>query len=101
MAKRTTRRPPQTSDPDVGVMTETHTDVQGDEVREASAAQKVPVAVASDRPQTTAADVREGEVTYDDIAALAYDLWVRRGHAHGNDFDDWLQAERELRERRQ
>jgi hypothetical protein len=32
-----------------------------------------------------------------DIANRAYRLWERRGHGHGHDLDDWLQAERELR----
>jgi hypothetical protein len=32
------------------------------------------------------------------IAARAYDLYLARGAQHGNDLDDWLRAERELRE---
>ena len=32
-----------------------------------------------------------------DIADRAYELYQRRGGEHGQDMDDWLQAERELR----
>ncbi|MHB8481976.1 MAG: DUF2934 domain-containing protein [Nitrospiria bacterium] len=28
------------------------------------------------------------------ISEAAYDLFVKRGAAHGNDLDDWLEAER-------
>jgi hypothetical protein len=37
--------------------------------------------------------------TDDAIAARAYELYQARGGTHGADMDDWLQAERELRER--
>ena len=32
-----------------------------------------------------------------DIARRAYELYERRGRDHGRDWEDWLQAERELR----
>jgi hypothetical protein len=32
------------------------------------------------------------------IALRAYDLWESRGRHHGGDLDDWLQAERELKQ---
>ena len=35
--------------------------------------------------------------THTAIAARAYELFLRRGGAHGADWDDWLAAERELR----
>ena len=31
-----------------------------------------------------------------DIATRAYELFVQRGGEHGNDWNDWLRAEREL-----
>ncbi len=31
------------------------------------------------------------------IARRAYEIYVARGASDGNDLDDWLQAERELR----
>jgi hypothetical protein len=33
-----------------------------------------------------------------DIARRAYELYLRRGGDHGHDLDDWLQAERQLRD---
>lgn len=35
-----------------------------------------------------------------DIRRRAYQLYLERGGAHGSDFDDWLEAERELRDGR-
>jgi len=31
-----------------------------------------------------------------DIEARAYQIYIGRGAAHGNDLDDWLQAERQV-----
>lgn len=39
--------------------------------------------------------------TYDEIAEAAYLLYLERGGVDGRDFDDWLEAERELKARRQ
>ena len=36
-------------------------------------------------------------VTADDVARRAHDLYLSRGEAHGQDVDDWLRAEQELR----
>jgi len=36
--------------------------------------------------------------TNDDIAQRAYQIFERRGYSHGCDVEDWLQAERELRQ---
>jgi hypothetical protein len=30
------------------------------------------------------------------IAACAYELFLKRGQAHGHDLDDWLEAERAI-----
>jgi hypothetical protein len=38
------------------------------------------------------------EPTREDIARRAYQLFEDRGGEHGHDWDDWLQAERELRD---
>jgi hypothetical protein len=35
----------------------------------------------------------------DRVARRAYELYLARGGGHGQDFDDWLAAERELRRR--
>ena len=54
-----------------------------------------PIASAADRapkalPQPVTVDVG-------DIARRAYDLYLARGCEPGQDVDDWMQAERELR----
>jgi hypothetical protein len=37
-------------------------------------------------------------VTHEDIAKLAHSYWVARGHAHGSPHEDWVRAERELKQ---
>jgi hypothetical protein len=39
----------------------------------------------------------EPEPTIDQIAQRAYEIYQSRGGADGQDMEDWLQAERELR----
>jgi hypothetical protein len=36
------------------------------------------------------------EPTRDEIALRAYHIYLERGCTHGNEFDDWVRAEREL-----
>jgi len=38
--------------------------------------------------------------SYDEIAEAAYHRYLRRGGGDGQDFDDWVEAERELKSRR-
>jgi hypothetical protein len=38
--------------------------------------------------------------SYDEIAEAAYHRYLSRGGGDGQDFDDWVEAERELRSRR-
>ena len=38
--------------------------------------------------------------SYEEIAEAAYQRYLSRGGDHGRDFDDWVEAERQLRERR-
>jgi len=38
--------------------------------------------------------------TYDEIAEAAYQRYLQRGGSDGQDFEDWLEAERELKSRR-
>lgn len=33
----------------------------------------------------------------EEIARRAYEIYLRRGSSNGHDFDDWLEAERQLR----
>jgi hypothetical protein len=44
-------------------------------------------------PQTTNPPVK---VPFDKIAMRAYEKWCKRGQTHGNDKQDWLEAEAEL-----
>ena len=34
-----------------------------------------------------------------EIGLRAYEIFIERGSVHGHDLDDWLQAERELKEK--
>ena len=40
------------------------------------------------------------EPSDEEIRARAYEMYLERGGQHGLDFDDWVRAERELRQRR-
>jgi hypothetical protein len=37
-------------------------------------------------------------VSEDAIARRAYEIYISRGAQHGQDFDDWIAAERELKQ---
>ena len=50
--------------------------------------------IAEDR-----ANAPVGAPTNDAIRARAHEIYEARGAGHGHDVNDWLQAERELRER--
>lgn len=49
---------------------------------------------------TSAADTEpvaaESSPTIEEIQARAYEIYLERGGADGNDMEDWLRAEREL-----
>jgi hypothetical protein len=49
---------------------------------------------ARTEPQTA-----EGHPTREGIELRAHQIYVERGGAHGQDLEDWLQAERELLEK--
>jgi hypothetical protein len=69
----------------------------------ASAADATPIA----EPIDSAADMSVGagssdsaaarQPSYDEIAEAAYHRYLQRGGQHGQDFDDWVEAERSLR----
>jgi hypothetical protein len=44
----------------------------------------------------TDTDVPSPEAAHDRIAQRAYELYLARGASDGQDWDDWLEAEREL-----
>lgn len=64
----------------------------------AGALQSGTVDAASDM-STSNADSFD-DPTYDEIAEAAYQRYLQRGGTDGRDFDDWLEAERELKARR-
>jgi hypothetical protein len=39
-----------------------------------------------------------GHVSSEEVARRAYDLYLSRGGGHGLDFDDWIEAERQLKQ---
>jgi Protein of unknown function (DUF2934) len=54
------------------------------------------VASAADRAPEPASAIPS--VTESDIARRAHELYLAGGGEHGHDIDDWLRAERELRD---
>jgi hypothetical protein len=70
----------------------------------ASVSATQPIAVASDMnvPATPEglADADAFSPSHDEIAEAAYHRFMQRGGGHGQDFEDWLEAERLLRSRR-
>ena len=62
-----------------------------------------PLATAPDTGASAPASDNGGarqQPTYDEIAEAAYYRHLNRGGNEGGEFDDWVEAERELRERR-
>jgi hypothetical protein len=58
--------------------------------------------VSLGEPRAEAADTtpRGYEPSYEEIAEEAYRRYLNRGGSDGRDFEDWLEAERDLRSRR-
>jgi len=44
----------------------------------------------------SAPEFKAGADRYECIAQLAYEMYEKRGREHGMDFDDWLEAERQM-----
>jgi Protein of unknown function (DUF2934) len=67
----------------------------------AAPAQPKPKRVRSSAaPPDSSADAASAEPTVDDIRRRAYQRYLERGGNHGQHFDDWLEAEKELRSRK-
>ena len=49
-----------------------------------------------DAPTRAESQHRYFEVLGSRIAKRAYELYARRGQEHGHDFEDWLEAERQI-----
>ena len=58
-------------------------------------ANKGAAPVADRAPKSSA---EPATIANSDVARRAYDLYLARGCEHGHDVDDWVQAERELRQ---
>lgn len=55
---------------------------------------------AAPRPEAADLGAGQSDPTHAEIAVAAYLRYLNRGGVHGRDFDDWLEAERELRDQR-
>jgi hypothetical protein len=83
--RRTAKMPSEASDRSPATLTQSTT---SEEVL-AAASEVVPAAGESMMAQPS----------YDQIAEAAYQRYLSRGGADGHDLDDWIEAERQLRER--
>jgi hypothetical protein len=62
-----------------------------------TATEEMHLAAADDAVSTESSGTSP---TYEEIAETAYRKYLERGAGNGSEFDDWVAAERELRERR-
>jgi hypothetical protein len=58
-----------------------------------------PTEAGDDAPLETMSVSMGSEPSEEDIRNRAYQRFLERGGGHGNDFEDWLEAERELKGR--
>ncbi len=58
----------------------------------------MPTTKKSTSPQTRKPSAAKAVPTRDEIALRAYQIYLDRGGAPGNAFEDWTRAERELLE---
>jgi hypothetical protein len=54
--------------------------------------------ISAAKVATPVLQVNENVSLEEQIAQRAHELWRQRGHQHGSDLIDWLQAEREINE---
>ena len=66
--------------------------------RRTTAPRRVSASTTAPAPAGIATAAGNGP-TYDDIARAAYLRYLSRGGSDGQDFDDWVAAERELKNR--
>jgi len=69
--------------------------------RREPAAEPAPVDQPSPTPVAETNDAAAADVARDEVARRAYEKYAARGFAHGQDANDWLQAETELRAERE
>jgi hypothetical protein len=77
------------------VIIENLSEIHDAEVRETKDRQRADNAVSGIPPVGT---IGLAGVTENDIARRAFELYCDRGREDGHDVDDWLNAERELRD---
>ena len=58
------------------------------------------VVAPDDRSASMSSEEQGGEPTEEEIRYRAYLLYIERGAGDGMDFEDWVRAERELKNRR-
>ena len=65
-------------------------------------AKKTPATSPAPRKRTASKKKPNGEValTEEDIRVRAYHRYLERGAGHGGDFDDWVEAEKDLKSSR-
>jgi hypothetical protein len=63
------------------------------------AGQRVTAADATEADSITFTSVTEKQPTYDEIAEAAYHRYLSRGGGDGQDFEDWIAAEQQLKTR--
>jgi hypothetical protein len=56
--------------------------------------------VQGQTPRSTESSSMSSEPSDEDIRMRAYQRYLERGAGHGMDFEDWLEAERDLKTRR-
>ena len=91
MAKKTTTRPkaaPKAETPAAPAAPKPR-------ARAAAPKKKADAVVAADNPEST---ILSAEPSDEAIRIRAYERYLERGGGHGMDFEDWLEAKRELRE---
>ena len=64
---------------------------EGDKTQSSNAEQK-----RADESSKPAANVSQGKPSFEEIAMLAFLLWEKRG-SEGDDLNDWLEAEKQLK----
>lgn len=50
------------------------------------------------RPSAKPPNGHDAHISSDDVARRAYELYQSRGGRNGSDFDDWIQAEAQLKQ---
>ena len=63
-----------------------------------SPSRKKSAAVAAAEAPAAAATLSRREINSDLIAARAYTIWEQQGRPQGNDLQNWLQAESQLKQ---